>query len=135
MTQRILVVPTAPIAASVIRARLAEIVEGDVEIEIVAPASEIGRLDWLTNAEDDARADAAVRAVGVAEAMPGNSAVALVGDTSPVQAIEDALRAWPADRVIVVTRPDEDAGWLESGAGKAAQERFAVPVTHLTIAE
>jgi hypothetical protein len=29
---------------------------------VVAPASGISRLDWLTNAEDDARADAAERA-------------------------------------------------------------------------
>ena len=54
-----------------------------------------------------------------------------VGDTDPVQAIEDALREFPADEVIVVTRPGDEASWLEAGAGEEAKRRFRVPVTHL----
>jgi hypothetical protein len=29
----------------------------DAELPVVAPASDISRLDWLTNADDDARTD------------------------------------------------------------------------------
>jgi len=56
-----------------------------------------------------------------------------VGDTDPVQAIEDALRRFPADEVIVVTRPGDEASWLEKDSAEAASERFGVPVTHLVV--
>ena len=54
-------------------------------------------------------------------------------DTDPVQAIEDALRTFPADEVLVVTRPDDDASWLEEDSAQEARERFGVPVTRLTV--
>jgi len=38
-----------------------------------------------------------------------------------VKAIEDALREFPADEVLVITHPDDDASWLEAGSGKTAQ--------------
>ena len=53
------------------------------------------------------------------------------GDSDPLQAIEDALRTFPADEVIIITMPDESGSWLESGAGEEAQRRFALPITHL----
>ena len=62
MAHRVLVVPTVPISDTLIRSHLRDVVAEGVEVEIVAPASNINRLDRLTNAEDDARADAADRA-------------------------------------------------------------------------
>ncbi len=55
-----------------------------------------------------------------------------VGDSDPVQAIEDALRTFPADEVVVITHASDDASWLEADAGAAARERFGIPVTQLT---
>jgi hypothetical protein len=40
----------------------------DAEMLVVAPASDISRLDWLTNDEDDAGSDAAERADELADA-------------------------------------------------------------------
>ena len=122
MTQRILVVPTAPIPDSLIRSHLDQLVGDDLELEIVAPASDIGRLDWLTNAEDDARARAADRAERVAHELPTDPIDTQVGDTDPLQAIEDALKTFPADEVVIVTRPDDKATWLERDAAPNAQE-------------
>jgi hypothetical protein len=56
-----------------------------------------------------------------------------VGDSDPVQAIEDALRQFPADEVMFVTRPGDDAGWLEKDSAEDASERVGVPVTHLVV--
>jgi hypothetical protein len=98
---------------------------------VVAPASEISRLDWLTNAEDDARDEAASLAAKTAEATPTEDVEASVGDSDPLKAIEDALRTFPADEIIVVTRPDEQAGWLEEGTGETAQARLRLPVTRV----
>jgi hypothetical protein len=50
-----------------------------------------------------------------------------------VQAIEDALRQFPAEEVIVVTRPDDEAGWLEQDSAEEASERFGALVTHLVV--
>jgi hypothetical protein len=84
---------------------------------VVAPTSEISRLDWLTNAVDDARADAASLASETAEAAPTENVEATVGDSDPVKAIEDALRTFCADEILVVTRPTTKlAGWKRAQA-------------------
>jgi hypothetical protein len=100
---------------------------------VVAPASDISRLDWLTNAEDDARTDAAERADELADAAPTEEIESRVGDSDPVKAIEDALRTFPADELIIVTLPEEDASWLEKGNAETALGRFSLPVTHLVV--
>jgi hypothetical protein len=133
MPRRVIVVPTAQIPDALVRDAVAAHAGRDAVIHVVAPASKISPLDWLTNDEAAARGEAEERAEAVAEAAPNAHAVAHVGDSDPVQAIEDALRMFPADEVVVITAPDESANWLESGAGEKAKERFAVPVTHLTV--
>jgi hypothetical protein len=105
----------------------------DAETLVVAPASGISRLDWLTNADDDARSDAAERADELAEAAPTDNVESRVGDSDPLKAIEDALRSFPAVELIIVTLPDDDAGWLEKGSAATALNRFSLPVTHLVV--
>ncbi len=133
MSRRILVIATTTVPDAELRDRVRAHAGEDAELLVVAPASKISKLDWLTNAEDDARAEAAQRAEEVAEAAPGADVEALVGDSDPVKAIEDALRRFPADELIVITRPDEEAEWLEEGSGEEAQNRFSLPVTHLVV--
>jgi hypothetical protein len=74
----------------------------DAEVLVVAPASEISRLDWLTNAEDDARNDAASLADKTAVATPTENVEASVGDSEPLKAIEDALLTFAAEAAIAV---------------------------------
>ena len=130
--RRILVVTTATVpqaeVESVVRAHAGE----NVEVRVVAPASKkISWLDRLTNAEDDARADAAERAQAASDEVPSEQVEAHAGDVDPLQAIEDALRMFPADEIVVLTAPDEEATWLETGLSENARERFLVPLTHL----
>jgi hypothetical protein len=131
--RRLLVIATASVPAADLRASVRAQVGDDAELLVVAPASRISRLDWLTNAEDDARTDAAGRADQVAEAAPTDNVESRVGDSDPLQAIEDALRTFPADELIVVSLPDEDAGWLEQGSAETALSRFSLPVTRLVV--
>ena len=133
MSRRILVVTTATAPEAEVLDRVRAHAGADAQLLVVAPASKISKLDWLTNAEDDARAEAARRAEEVAESAPGEEIETRVGDSDPVQAIEDALRDFPADELILITRSDEDAGWLKEGSGKEAQNRFSLPVTHLVL--
>ena len=128
-------VATASVPAAALRKSVRSHAGEDAETLVVAPASDISRLDWLTNADDDARIEAAERGDELAEAAPTGDVESRVGDSDPVKAIEDALRTFPADELIVVTLADEDAGWLEKGSGGKALNRFSLPVTHLVVDE
>jgi hypothetical protein len=131
MPRRVLVVTTAESpreqVESVVRAHAGE----DADVHVVAPASKVSFLDFFTGAIDDARVDAARRAEAAADEAPGEHVHPHVGDADPLLAIEDALRQYGADEVVVITPPGDEETWIESGLGQRAQERFALPVTHL----
>lgn len=128
-------VATAPIEPGPLREVVRDHAGDQTEIRVVAPASDVSPLQWLASDEDEAREKAADVASQAAETVEPEAArtEAEVGDTDPVQAIEDALRTFPADEVLVVTRPEDDAGWLEQDSAEEARERFGVPVTRLTL--
>ncbi len=56
-----------------------------------------------------------------------------IGDGDPVQAIEDSLRDFPADEIVLSTHPPGRSNWLERGVVLAVRERFDVPVTHVVV--
>jgi len=126
--KRLLVLATVPVEENVLREAVGGV--DDAEIRVVAPASDISRLDWLTNAEDDARREAAEVASRTADEVDGNPEV---GDTDPVQALEDALREYPADEIVVAVPEGDDAEWLEDDAGARARERLGVPVRQVAL--
>jgi hypothetical protein len=134
--RRVLVVTTGPVDEDALREEVREHVSGEeAEIRVVAPAAELSRLQWLASDEDRARAKAGKVARETTEAVEETGSVedAEVGDPDPVQAIEDALRTFPADELIIVTRSGEDATWLEEGSPEEAFERFHLPTTHLVL--
>ena len=79
------------------------------------------------------RARTRERADELAEAAPNEDVETRVGYSDPVKAIEDALRTFPADELIVVSLPDEEAAWLEKGSAETALNRFPLPVTYLIV--
>ena len=88
------------------------------EVLVVVPAV-ASKLEAVTGAVDDRRADAQETADRLGAAL---SARAEVGADDPVLAVEDALRMFGADEVVVV------------GGGDLAEklrERVATPVTRL----
>ena len=130
--RRILVVTTVPVSADRLRAELGARGDGDVEVRVISPASDVSRLEWLANDEDDARAEAERKAEQTARSADARVVDAGVGDPDPLKAIEDALREWPADEVVVITPPEDEANWLESDAAEG-RARFGVPVAHLKL--
>jgi hypothetical protein len=121
--RNVLVVSSVP----EVPAELREALGGDVgEVKVVTPAVKQSRLQWLTNAEDDARAEAERTAEQVAEATADEAehVEAEAGDSDPLLAVEDALRTFSADEIVVVLRAGEDASWLEEGASETIAERF-----------
>jgi hypothetical protein len=132
--RRLLVVTTVALSGTAVAERVRQHVADEAaELKVVAPAADVSPLEWLASDEDSARAEAEQVAEESADAVRGGARVeAEVGDTDPVQAIEDALRTFRADEIVVVTPPGEDANWLEKDTGAAARERFGLPVTHIT---
>ncbi len=51
----------------------------------------------------------------------------------PNQAIEDALREFAADEVVISTHTPERSRWLESGVVEKARRELPQPVTHVVV--
>ena len=51
----------------------------------------------------------------------------------PNQAIEDALKVFPADEVVISTHPPRRSRWLESGVVERARAELPRPVTHVVV--
>jgi hypothetical protein len=135
VSRRILVLASASVPGTELRERVHAHAGEDAELLVVVPASNISKLDWLTNAEDDPRAEAAQLAEKVAERVSGEDVKTRVGDADPVKAVEDALSDFPAEELIVITRASEEADWLEEGSGATVRSRFSLPVTHIVVSE
>jgi hypothetical protein len=108
------------------------------EVRVVAPAAKVSWLGWLTNAEDDARREAEQAAAKVAEAIGGEARVEVdptSQNTDAAEDVSDALRTFPADEIVVLTRPGDDTSWLEDETVRAAVDTHGIPVRHLELAE
>ena len=56
-----------------------------------------------------------------------------IGDSDPNVAIEDALRVFPADEIVISTHPPDRSHWLESGVVERAREGIDLPITHVVV--
>ena len=102
------------------------------QVLVVCPALNSPLRHWASD-EDPARAAAQGRLESTLSRLRelGIDARGEVGDGDPLQAIEDALRTFGADEIIVSTHPPGRSNWLEKGVVDRARQRFAVPITHV----
>jgi hypothetical protein len=104
---------------------------GDAEVLVIAPASTHSPLRFWVSDVDEAIAHAEqVQAETVERlAEAGVDAVGEVGDSEPLQAIEDALATFAADRIVIVEHEFDAQDYREdSGLAARARERFGLPV-------
>jgi hypothetical protein len=131
--RRILVVANETVAGGALHDEIKRRAEGyREEVLVVCPALNAPLKHWVSD-EDGARAAAQERLeVSLSRlAEAGVVARGEVGDGDPLQAIEDALRTFGADEVIISTHPEGRSHWLERGVVSGARQRFAVPITHV----
>jgi hypothetical protein len=104
------------------------------EVLVVAPALN-SRLRYLFADVDQAREQAEDRLAGSIATLRANGIEArgAVGDSNPVQAIEDALFEFEADEIVISTHPPERSNWLEKKTVERARERFDLPITHVVV--
>lgn len=56
-----------------------------------------------------------------------------IGDSDPNEAIEDALRVFPADEILISTHPPHRSRWLEHGVVERARDEIDLPITHVVV--
>jgi hypothetical protein len=133
--RRILVVANETVGGPELLSILRNKAEGVNErILVVSPALNSQVRMW-TSDEDGARAAAQDRLdTSLARLrQDGIQASGEVGDADPLQAIEDALRTFTPDEIVISTHPEGRSHWLERNVVGAARDRFDVPITHVVV--
>jgi len=129
---RLLVLTTEPVTAGQLRDALpGDADPTDAEVMVVAPALHESALRfWLSDADEAiARADEVRRESLEQLGDAGVSATADTGESDPRDAIEDALKTFPADRILVFTHAGGRQRYREDVDGEELQSRFGIPVT------
>jgi GABA permease len=133
--RRILVVANETVGGRTLLSEIKSRSQGaPTKVLVVCPALNTPVKHW-TNEEEPARAAAQDRLDKSLSAIRGSGvdATGEVGDDDPLQAIEDALRTFAPDELIISTHPEGLSNWLERGIVEHARERFALPVTHVVV--
>ncbi len=131
---RILVVANETVGGAALMSTLAQLAQPTTELFVVAPALASRVRHWASDT-DGARADAERRlqaSVARLEAT-GLEVRGEIGDEDPLVAIEDALRTFGADAIVISTHPEGRSNWLKQNVVERARARFALPVTHVVV--
>ncbi|MFZ0091436.1 MAG: hypothetical protein WAL63_18145 [Solirubrobacteraceae bacterium] len=133
---KILVLTSEPVSAEQLRAALpGEADPTDAEVMVVAPALHKNALRfWLSDADDAIQRADDVRHESVEQlGAEGVSASGDTGESDTGDAIEDALKTFAADRILVFTHPDGEQRYREDVDADELQSRFSIPVTESRI--
>jgi hypothetical protein len=106
------------------------------EVVVVAPALAKSRLEhWLSSDSERRRDEATERleeSIRAFEAA-GMNARGTLGDADPLQALDDALRVFDPDEIVISTHPPARSNWLERQVVRKARERYTKPITHVVV--
>jgi GABA permease len=105
------------------------------EVMVVTPALAASRADhWASDIDEAielARQRMELSLIEIREL--GLKAKGEIGDSDPNMAIEDALRVFAADEIVISTHPPERSRWLEHGVVDKAREQIDLPITHVVV--
>ena len=133
--RRVLVVANETVGGGELIEAIGELaLSGTTDFLVVSPALNSRLKTWVSD-EDPARAEAQRRldATLARLAETGIEARGEIGDVDPLVAIEDAVRLFHPDEIVVSTHPEGRSNWLERGIVGSVRERFDVPVTHVVV--
>ena len=131
---KLLVLTPEPIDAALLRSTLGDDVEG-AEVLVISPASNESKVAFWVSDPDEAIEEAETALVDTVERLEeeGVDAAGHVGESEPVQAIDDALATFRADRIVIFSHPEGERDYREDEGLADAEERFGVPVTRALI--
>lgn len=128
---KILVIASEPISAADLRAAVGEDAAGDAEVLVIAPALHESPLRfWLSDA--DAAIAEAERVAGESVEQLAEAGISASGDTGesdPLDAVEDTLQTFPAERIVIFSHPSGEEAYREGMSTAEVQERFGLPTT------
>jgi hypothetical protein len=105
------------------------------EIRVVTPALASSRAShWASDVDEAielARQRMELSLLAIQDL--GLKAKGEIGDSEPNVAIEDALRVFPADEIVISTHPPDRSRWLERGVVDRAREQIDLPITHVVV--
>lgn len=105
------------------------------EIMVVTPALASSRAaHWASDVDEAielARQRMELSLIAIGEL--GLKARGEIGDSDPNLAIEDALRVFSADEIVISTHPPERSRWLEHGVVDRAREQIDLPISHVVV--
>ena len=133
-TRHVLVVANETLAGDELTDRITHGDSRPVEVDVLAPVL-TSHLHYAMSDIDTELANARTRLQrSLAWAREhGIAARGEVGDPNPAIALEDELRDFGADEVIVVTHRREQETWQERGELERLRRELDVPVTHVAV--
>jgi GABA permease len=109
--------------------------ERKCEILVVTPALPTSRAaHWASDSDEAtelARQRMELSLIAIGEL--GLKAKGEIGDADPNLAIEDALRVFSADEIVISTHPPQRSRWLEHGVVDRAREQIDLPIGHVVV--
>jgi hypothetical protein len=128
---KVLVLTGEAIGADDLRAAFSgDINPQETEVMVVAPAlQESGFKFWLSDVDDAiAKADEVRRETVDRLGDEGVAASADTGESDPMQAIEDSLRTFRPDRIVLFAHAEGDERYREDLDPAEIESRFGIPV-------
>jgi hypothetical protein len=109
----------------------------ECELLVVTPALPASRAaHWASDIDEAielARQRMELSLIAIGELGLKVKARGEIGDSEPNVAIEDALRVFSADEIVISTHPPERSRWLEHGVVEQAREQIDLPITHVVV--
>jgi hypothetical protein len=133
--RRVLVVANETVAGEELLSTISTLALSQQTVfQVVCPALN-SRLKTYTSDEDPAREAAQQRLdVTLARlASVGIEAHGVVGDGDPLVAVDDAVRTFGPNEIVISTHPPGKSNWLERGVVDSVRARYDVPVTHVVV--
>lgn len=135
-TRHVLVVANETLEGDDLCKRITAAGDRPVEVDVLAPV--LTSHTHYTMSDIDGESTKAQRRLERSLAWAKNHGIQArgeVGDPNPTTALEDQLRDFGADEVIVVTHPRERETWQEHGELERLRRELDVPVAHVVIGQ
>ncbi len=133
---KLLVVTSEPISSRQLRSAVGDGAAPDqTEVMVVAPALQENAVRfWLSDADEAIQRAEQVRRETVEKLdEEGVAASGDTGESDPLDAIQDALATFPADRIVLFTHSGSERRYKEDVDPSEVEERFGLPVDQAAV--
>ena len=105
------------------------------EVFVVTPTL-VSRIGWITSDTDQGHHEADERLeaiIGQLETSGASVSGGAVGDDTPMTVVEDYVRRFQPDRILLALRSDEHSGWQEPNLVERIASETGLPLTVFAI--